>query len=214
MRLVFVGPPGAGKGTQAARMCKEFGYCQVATGDILRQAVATGTEMGKKAKEFMSAGKLVPDEVVIGIVRDKLAAPECAPGFILDGFPRTAGQAEALDGILDGFSAPLDHVVAFTVDEEALVLRLSGRRTCWQCQAMYHVAFAPPKKEGVCDACGNELVQRDDDQDGVIRKRLTVYNQSTHPLIDYYAGRGLLREVSADGSVEDVYAAIKKAVNA
>ncbi len=166
MRLIFLGPPGAGKGTQAQKLAEEIGICQVSTGDILRQAVKQGTEMGRRAKACMDAGQLVPDEVVIGIVRDKVAAPECRDGFILDGFPRTTGQAEALDGILSDFSAPIDRVVAFTVDDEVLVERLCGRRTCSGCGAMFHVAFAPPAVDGVCDRCGGGLVQREDDQEG------------------------------------------------
>ncbi|MDH4230148.1 MAG: adenylate kinase [Nitrospirota bacterium] len=212
MRLVFLGPPGAGKGTQASRLAADHGLCQVSTGDILRQAVANGTPMGRKAREFMDAGRLVPDEVVIGIVRDKLAAPECAKGYILDGFPRTSGQARALDDILLDFSAPLDRVAAFVVDENSVVERLSGRRTCSACQAMFHVKFAPPKAGGQCDRCGGTLVQRDDDREEVIRKRLSVYAESTRPLLDYYRQQGLLTEVSAGGAVDVVYAAVKAAV--
>lgn len=214
MRLIFLGPPGAGKGTQAQRLAAETGICQVSTGDILRQAVKDGTEMGKRAKACMDAGQLVPDEVVIGIVRDKIAGPDCAKGFILDGFPRTTGQAEALDGILLDFSAPIDRAVAFTVDDEALVVRLCGRRTCPACGAMFHVDFAPPKQAGVCDRCGGALVQRDDDREDVIRDRLAVYAKSTRPLLDYYRGKGVLTELSAAASADTVYAALKAAVGA
>lgn len=214
MRLIFLGPPGAGKGTQAQRLAAERGICQVSTGDILRQAVKAGTAMGRRAKACMDAGQLVPDDVVIGIVRDKLAAPECAKGFILDGFPRTTGQAEALDGILLDFSAPIDRVVAFTVDDEPLVARLCGRRTCPACGAMFHVDFAPPKQDGTCDRCGGALVQRDDDREAVIRDRLAVYARSTRPLLDYYRGRGVLTALSAAAPVDSVYAALKAAVDA
>ncbi len=212
MRLIFLGPPGAGKGTQAQKLAELTGICQVSTGDILRQAVKDGTEMGKRAKACMDAGQLVPDEVVIGIVRDKIAAPECADGFILDGFPRTTGQAEALDVILLNFSAPVDHVVAFTVDDEALVKRLSGRRTCLGCGAMYHIAFAPPSVKDVCDKCGGELIQREDDKESVIRDRLAVYEKSTRPLLDYYRSKGTLTEVSASASVDSVFADLKSVV--
>jgi len=212
VRLIFLGPPGAGKGTQASRLADEFGLCQVSTGDILRQAVADGTPMGKKAREFMDAGQLVPDEVVIGIVRDKLAGPECAGGYILDGFPRTTGQARALDDILSDFSAPIERVAAFMVAEEAVVERLSGRRTCRACQAMYHAVFAPTRVGGVCDKCGGELFQRDDDREQVIRERLKVYADNTEPLLAYYRERGLLTEVVAGGSVDSVYAAVRAAV--
>ncbi|MFQ5509679.1 MAG: adenylate kinase [Leptospirillia bacterium] len=214
MRLILLGAPGAGKGTQAAMLEKSRGIPQISTGDILRQAVASGTEMGIKAKACMDAGKLVPDEVVIGIVRDKLAGPECADGFILDGFPRTAGQAEALDDILLSFSAPIDRVIAFEVNEETLVERLCGRRTCSGCQAMYHTVFAPAEVEGVCDKCGGELVQRDDDREEVIRHRLSVYAESTRPLLEYYAARGNLVRVNAETAVEEVAAALNQVLAA
>jgi adenylate kinase len=210
--LIFLGPPGAGKGTQAQRLSEDVGIPQVSTGDILRQAVKAQTEMGKRAKSCMDAGQLVPDEVVIGIVRDKIASGDCADGFILDGFPRTTGQADALGAILLDFSTPIDRVVAFTVDDAALVVRLCGRRTCAGCGAMFHVDYAPPKVAGQCDRCGGELIQRDDDQELVIRDRLAVYETSTRPLLDYYSSLGLLTEVSAGGSVDSVYAALKEAV--
>lgn len=212
MRLIFLGPPGSGKGTQAALLAEGHGVCQVSTGDILRQAVAAGTPLGKKAKACMDAGQLVPDEVVIGIVREKLAGPDCRKGFVLDGFPRTTGQAEALDAIMRDFSAPIDHVVSFEVDDEVVVNRLGGRRTCTGCQAMYHVAFAPPEREGVCDRCGGKVVQRDDDREDVIRRRLEVFKESTRPLLEYYRERGLLVRIPADGPVEAVHAALKRAV--
>jgi len=212
VRLIFLGPPGSGKGTQAGLLAEAHGFCQISTGDMLRQAVADGTPMGLKAKACMDAGELVPDEVVIGIVRDTLSGEKCRKGFILDGFPRTTGQAQALDAILHDFSAPIDHAVAFTVDDEAVVARLSGRRTCRGCQAMYHVSFAPPAREGECDKCGGELVQRDDDREDVIRQRLRVYAESTRPLLDYYRGRGHLVEIDAAGPVDTVHAALKKAV--
>jgi len=210
-RLVFLGPPGSGKGTQATLLGEAFGLCQVSTGDILRQAVAEGTPLGREAKACMDKGALVPDEVVIGIVRDKLVGPECRKGFILDGFPRTTGQAEALDAILHDFSAPIDRAIAFTVDDEAVVARLSGRRTCRECQAMYHTAYSPPARDGVCDRCGGALVQRDDDREDVIRERLRVYAESTHPLVAYSRERGQLAEIPAGGPVDEVHAALRAA---
>jgi adenylate kinase len=216
VRLVFLGPPGAGKGTQAALLEERFGLCQISTGDILRQAVAEGTPLGTEAKACMDRGDLVPDRVVIGIVEEKLKAAECRKGFVLDGFPRTTGQAEALDAIIRDFPAPdarrIDRVVAFQVDEEALVRRLSGRRTCEACQAMHHLTLSPPRVEGVCDRCGGRLVQRPDDREDVIRQRLAVYEESTRPLLEFYADRELLSRVPAGGSVEEVHAAVKAAV--
>jgi adenylate kinase len=216
VRLIFLGPPGSGKGTQAALLEQRHGLCQISTGDILRQAVADGTPLGVEAKACMDQGQLVPDRVVIGIVEEKLKGPDCRKGFVLDGFPRTTGQAEALDAIMRDFPAPhahrIDRVVAFQVDEGALVTRLSGRRTCEACQAMYHLTLSPPKVEGVCDRCGGRLVQRNDDREEVIRERLAVYEESTRPLLDYYAGRGQLVRLPAGGAVEDVHAALKAAV--
>jgi len=216
VRLVFLGPPGSGKGTQAALLEQRAGLCQISTGAILRQAVADGTPLGREAKACMDRGALVPDRVVIGIVEAKLKAKECGKGFVLDGFPRTTGQAEALDAIMHDFPAPgahrIDRVVAFLVDEEALVTRLSGRRTCEGCQAMYHLTLSPPRVEGVCDRCGGRLVQRRDDRPEVIRERLAVYQESTRPLLQFYADRGQLIRLPATGSVEDVHAALKTAV--
>jgi adenylate kinase len=216
VRLVFLGPPGSGKGTQAALLERRLGLCQISTGDILRQAVADGTALGREAKACMDKGQLVPDRVVIGIVEEKLKARECQKGFVLDGFPRTTGQAEALDAIMHDFPAPgahrIDRVVAFQLDEEALVTRLSGRRTCGECQAMYHLTLSPPRSEGVCDRCGGRLVQRGDDRPEVIRERLAVYEESTRPLLKFYADRGQLIRLPAGGAVEDVHAALKAAV--
>jgi len=216
VRLIFLGPPGSGKGTQAALLEQRHGLCQISTGDILRQAVADGTPLGREAKACMDKGALVPDRVVIGIVEEKLKGRECEKGFVLDGFPRTTGQAEALDAIMRDFPAPqahrIDRVVAFQVDEGALVTRLSGRRTCGECQAMYHLTLSPPRVEGVCDRCGGRLVQRNDDREEVIRERLAVYEESTRPLLEFYGGRGQLIRLPAVGPVEDVHAALKAAV--
>ncbi len=207
MNLILLGGPGAGKGTQAKMLIEKFKIPQISTGDILRAAVKEGTEMGKKAKEYMDAGKLVPDEVVIGIIEDRLKQSDAKQGFILDGFPRTVPQAEALDKTLAKLSSKIDHVVSIDVDEEALVTRLTGRRTCKNqaCGQMFHVQFTPPKKEGICDKCGSELYQRDDDNETTVRSRLATYNQATKPLIDYYAQKGLVRQVKGVGGISDIF---------
>lgn len=200
MKLILLGPPGAGKGTQAKLLTERFHIPQISTGDILRAAVKEGTPMGVKAKSFMDAGGLVPDEVVIGIVRERLQKEDCAPGFILDGFPRTTGQADALKENLRSLGKDLDAVISLEVDTEALVERLTGRRTCRSCGKGYHVAFDPPRENNRCDACGGELFQRDDDREETIRKRLEVYNEQTSPLVAYYRSEGLL--ISIDGMQE------------
>jgi adenylate kinase len=207
MNLILLGGPGAGKGTQAKKLIDTYQIPQISTGDILRAAVKEGTEMGKKAKECMDAGKLVPDEVVIGIIKDRLAQPDCKKGFILDGFPRTVPQAEALDKVLSGLSTKIDHVVSIDVDEEALVSRLTGRRTCKSgaCGQMFHIEYTPPKKAGVCDKCGTELYQRDDDNETTVRSRLSTYNQATKPLIDYYSAKGLVRPIAGVGGIDDIF---------
>lgn len=207
MNLILLGGPGAGKGTQAKKLIEKYRIPQISTGDILRAAVKEGTPLGKKAKEYMDAGKLVPDEVVIGIVEERLKQPDCKKGFILDGFPRTVAQAEALDQALMKMGTALDHVISIEVDEEELVTRLTGRRTCKNpnCGMMYHIKFNPPKKEGVCDKCGSELYQRDDDNETTVRSRLATYNQATKPLIDYYRNKGLLRPIQGVGSIDDIF---------
>jgi adenylate kinase len=210
MNLILLGGPGAGKGTQAKKLIDKYKIPQISTGDILRAAVKEGTEMGKKAKECMDAGQLVPDEVVIGIIKDRLAQPDCKKGFILDGFPRTVPQAEALDKVLNGLGSKIDHVVSIDVDEEALVSRLTGRRTCKSaaCGQMFHIEYTPPKKAGVCDKCGTELYQRDDDNETTVRSRLTTYNQATKPLIDYYSKKGLVRPIAGIGGIDDIFTKI------
>jgi adenylate kinase len=216
MNLILLGGPGAGKGTQAKKLIDKFQIPQISTGDILRAAVKDGTEMGRKAKEFMDAGKLVPDEVVIGIIKDRLAQPDCKKGFILDGFPRTVPQAEALDKVLAGLGMKIDHTVSIEVDEEALVERLTGRRTCKNaaCGQMFHIKFTAPKKAGVCDKCGTELYQRDDDNETTVRSRLETYNKATAPLIDYYGTKGLLRPIKGVGSIDDIFIKIVGIVTA
>ena len=200
MKLILLGPPGAGKGTQAKMLTVRFGIPQISTGDILRAAVREGTPMGVKAKDCMDAGALVGDEIVVGIVRERLLKDDCLPGFILDGFPRNVAQADALKETLAALGKELDVVVSLDVDTEALVERLTGRRTCRDCGRGYHVKFDPPSVADRCDACGGELFQREDDQESTIRHRLDVYQQQTAPLIDYYRGAGLLSVV--DGMQE------------
>jgi len=200
MKLILLGPPGAGKGTQAKMLTEHFGIPQISTGDILRGAVRDGTPMGLRAKDCMESGLLVPDGVVVGIVRERLQQADCHSGFILDGFPRTVPQADALRETLAGLAKELDAVISLTVDVEALIGRLTGRRICRQCGRGFHVIFDPSRQVAVCDACGGELYQREDDREETIRKRLSVYSEQTAPLEAYYAGAGLL--VSVDGMLE------------
>ena len=206
MRLIFLGAPGVGKGTQAQRLAAQEKIPQVSTGEILRDAVKQGTALGKQAKGFMDAGQLVPDEVVIGIVREKLTGQECSRGYILDGFPRTVAQAEALDRMLhDKGSAGIEHVISFEVPNAELIRRLSGRRSCPACQTVYHVEHDPPKRAGFCDRCGGALVQRVDDKPETVENRLKVYDKQTSPLIAYYDAKGLLRRLDATAPIDQVY---------
>lgn len=204
MKLILLGPPGAGKGTQAAQLVERYGIPQVSTGDMLRAAVREQTPMGLKAKEFMDKGALVTDEVVIGIVRERLQQADCAKGFILDGFPRTVAQADALKLTLAELGKELDAVVSLQVETDALVERLTGRRACRQCGRGFHVSFDPPAKDDVCDSCGGELFQRDDDKEETIRNRMDVYHQQTAPLEDYYRREGLLRAVDGMAPIAEV----------
>ncbi len=204
MNLVFLGPPGAGKGTQADLVGKARGVAHISTGDILREAVAAGSALGMKAKGFMNSGGLVPDDLVISLVAERLEREDCSEGFILDGFPRTIAQAEALDRTLTERGRSLDAVIYFAVDDDQVVRRLSGRRICGGCGGNYHVDFMPPASEGVCDKCGGELYQRDDDKAGTVRERLKVYYDQTADLIDYYRGQSLLMEVDASRSPGEV----------
>lgn len=204
MKLILLGPPGAGKGTQAKMLTEEFSIPQISTGDILRAAVKDGTAMGLKAKEYMDAGGLVPDEVVVGIVRDRLQEADCKNGFILDGFPRTVAQADALQASLQQMGKDLDRVISLDVDAEALVERLTGRRTCKDCGRGYHVTFDPSREEDKCDACGGTLFQRDDDQEETIRKRLQVYADQTSPLISYYRKADVLLELDGMRPIPEV----------
>ncbi len=204
MRLVLVGPPGAGKGTQAEFIAERFTIPKISTGDIFRSNVSGGTKLGKLAKQYMDAGDLVPDEVTIAMVRDRLGEPDAAAGFLLDGFPRNVAQAYELDSILGDLGTSLDVVLELEVDNDEVVKRLSGRRTCRKCGHIWHVEFDPTKIEGICDRCGGELFQRDDDLPETVRHRLEVYAEQTSPLIEFYSGRGQLLVVDAMGPVEDV----------
>lgn len=214
MKLMIMGPPGAGKGTQAERLVKDLDITHISTGDMFRAAIKQGTEMGKKAKEYMDKGQLVPDEVVVGMVKDRLSQPDCTKGFLLDGFPRTVAQADSLSKTLDALGIKLDGVINIAVPRERLMARLTGRRVCKACGASYHVMFNAPKTEGVCDSCGGELYQRSDDNEETVSNRLDVYESQTQPLIDYYKEAGILLNINGDQNIDlvlkDVLAALKK----
>lgn len=205
MRLVFLGAPGVGKGTQADRVTAQFGWPKISTGDLLREAVRNRTSLGLEAKKNMDAGTLVPDTVVINMVRAKLAEPLCRNGFVLDGFPRTVPQAEELNGILMDSGLALDRVINFRVSRQDIVARLSGRRSCQKCQSVFHVNFAAPKVSGRCDRCGEALVQRNDDKPETIEARLKVYDDQTAPLIAYYQAKQLLSDLDGSGDMSQVY---------
>lgn len=213
LRVIFLGPPGAGKGTQAQALASEWGVPHVATGDMLREAVAAKTPLGLEAKRHMDSGGLVPDEVVIGLVGERLAQPDAKAGVVLDGFPRTVAQAEALDALFARKGLSLDRVVYFNVSRDELLRRLTGRRVCRACGRTYHLVSAPPKTADKCDACGGELYQRVDDREATVATRLDVYQKQTSPLLEYYRGRNLLAEVAGEGPVAGVAEAIRKATN-
>ena len=214
MRLLFLGPPGAGKGTQARELAREWDVPQVATGDMLREAMSSGTALGREAKQYYDKGNLVPDDVILRMVAERLRQPDATKGFILDGFPRTIAQADGLAKMLDEIGQKLDAVIYLDVSEPELVRRLTGRRLCRNCQSPYHVVSAPPQREGVCDKCGGELYQRVDDSEATVRNRLQVYETQTSPLLDYYRQRGLLRTVSGEGAVEKIRQALREAAGA
>ncbi len=213
LRVIFLGPPGAGKGTQAQALASEWGVPHVATGDMLREAVAAKTPLGLEAKRHMDSGGLVPDEVVIGLVGERLAQPDAKAGVVLDGFPRTVAQAEALDALFARKGLSLDRVVYFNVSRDELLRRITGRRVCRACGRTYHLVSAPPKVADKCDACGGELYQRVDDSEATVATRLDVYQKQTSPLLEYYRGRNLLAEVAGEGPVAGVAEAIRKAAN-
>jgi adenylate kinase len=208
MYILLMGPPGAGKGTQAAKLVKKYGIPHISTGDMFRAAVKEGTELGKKAKACMDAGQLVPDEITIGIVQERLQKPDCTKGFILDGFPRTVEQADALDGILKSLSIHLTRAVDISVPSSSLIERAVGRRVCKKCGAAYHIRFNPSKKDGVCDECGGETYQRADDSEETMKSRLSVYDAQTKPLIRYYQKAGLYSEIDGSQEMSKVFADI------
>lgn len=212
MRIILMGPPGAGKGTQAEKLTQELGVPHISTGDMFRKAIKEETELGKKAKSFMDQGKLVPDEVTIGIVKERLAEPDCQKGFLLDGFPRTVVQADALDGILKELDMALDSVINITVFRELLIERLTGRRVCKSCGATYHVIFNPTQKDGICDKCSGEMYQRNDDKLETVGNRLDVYDAQTAPLIEYYENKGLLKNIDGSQSMDVVLTGVLTAL--
>ncbi|MEW6267093.1 MAG: adenylate kinase [Thermodesulfobacteriota bacterium] len=213
MNIILFGPPAAGKGTQAKMLVDKYGLPQISTGDILRANLKARTELGLEAKKYMDAGKLVPDEVVIGIINNRLKEPDCRDGFMLDGFPRTLAQAEALEKILGQNGIKIDHVVSIQVPDHELIIRVTGRRTCRQCGQGYHVKFDPPEKEGVCGQCGGELYQRGDDNEATFSTRLKAFNDQTQPLIAFYQRKGLLRPIDGVGGIGDILGRIAKVLD-
>jgi len=207
LRLVFIGPPGIGKGTYASILSRKYGIPHISTGDIFREEIAKGTELGRKVKEYVEKGLLVPDEIVIEVVKQRLSQPDCQKGFILDGFPRTLKQAEALDQI-----TTIDAAVLFEAPVEVIIERVSGRLVCPKCGAIYHVKWRPPKKPGICDVCGSQLVRREDDRPEVVRRRYEIYKQTFEPIIDYYRRKGILIEINAAREAEEVVADLERAL--
>ena len=210
MKIIMLGAPGAGKGTQAAMISEKYGIPHISTGDIFRANIKNGTELGKEAKTYMDAGKLVPDELTVRILLDRVAQDDCKNGYVLDGFPRTIPQARVLDEELAKMQDHVDSAINVDVPDENIVGRMSGRRACLKCGATYHIEHLPPKKEGICDACGSKLVLRDDDKPETVQKRLAVYHEQTQPLIDYYAGQKILHTVDGTKDAKEVFAAIER----
>ncbi|MBE5896233.1 MAG: adenylate kinase [Lachnospiraceae bacterium] len=214
MKIIMLGAPGAGKGTQAKQIAGKYNIPHISTGDIFRANIKNGTDLGKKAKEYMDQGLLVPDELTCDLVMDRISHDDCKNGFVLDGFPRTIPQAEALDEALKKIGQSMDFAINVDVPDSHIVNRMSGRRACLGCGATYHVVAIPPKKEGICDICGAELVLRDDDKPETVQKRLDVYHEQTQPLIEYYDKQGILKTVDGTMQMEDVFAAIAKILGA
>lgn len=210
MKIIMLGAPGAGKGTQAKKIADKYGIPHISTGDIFRANIKNNTELGKKAKTYMDQGLLVPDELVVDLVVDRVAQDDCCKGYVLDGFPRTIPQAEALDKALQAVGTKMDYAINVEVPDENIIRRMSGRRACVGCGATYHMVYAPTKVEGICDVCGKELILRDDDKPETVEKRLTVYHEQTQPLIEYYTKAGILVEVDGTIDIDDVFGAIVK----
>lgn len=208
MKIIMLGAPGAGKGTQAKMIAEKYGIPHVSTGDIFRANIKEGTELGKEAKQYMDQGLLVPDELTVKILLDRVAKEDCANGYVLDGFPRTIPQAEVLDKALGELGDKIDYAIDVDVPDENIVRRMGGRRACLTCGATYHIEHVPPKKEGICDKCGAELVLRDDDKPETVKNRLDVYHKQTQPLIDFYTKQGVLKTVDGTQDMKDVFAAI------
>jgi len=208
MKIIMLGAPGAGKGTQAKKIAAKYGIPHISTGDIFRANIKNGTELGNKAKTYMDQGLLVPDELVVDLVVDRVKQEDCAKGYVLDGFPRTIPQAEALDKALASIGEKMDYAIDVDVPDENIVHRMSGRRACVGCGATYHLEYAPTKTEGICDACGKELILRDDDKPETVKKRLGVYHEQTQPLIDYYTNAGILKTVDGTVDINDVFQTI------
>ncbi|MBO5373112.1 MAG: adenylate kinase [Lachnospiraceae bacterium] len=214
MKIIMLGAPGAGKGTQAKQIAEKYAIPHISTGDIFRANIKEGTELGNKAKTYMDQGLLVPDELVVELVADRIVKDDCKNGFVLDGFPRTIPQAEALDAALEKMGEKMDYAIDVDVPDENIVNRMSGRRACLNCGATYHIVTIPTKVEGICDKCGNEVVLRADDQPETVQKRLTVYHEQTQPLIDYYSNQGILKSVDGTLLMDDVFAAIVEILGA
>ncbi len=210
MIIILLGAPGVGKGTQAQLISKEYGIPQISTGDILRAEVKNETPLGREAKRYMDSGELVPDELIVKMMEKRITQDDCKNGFILDGFPRTVAQAEAFEKMLQEHGLKLDHVILIDVPKEEIILRLTGRRICPKCGAVYHIRYNPPKSEGVCDKCKTPLIQRDDDKEDVVKNRLAVYEKSTKPLVEYYEGKGKLVRIDGVGSIDEIFGRIKQ----
>ena len=210
MKIIMLGAPGAGKGTQAKKIAAKYAIPHISTGDIFRANIKNNTELGQKAKTYMDKGELVPDELVVDLIMDRFKEADCANGYVLDGFPRTIPQAEALDKALSANGESVDYAVNVEVPDENIINRMSGRRACVGCGATYHIQFNPTKVEGICDACGEKLILRDDDKPETVKNRLSVYHEQTQPLIEYYSGKGVSKEVEVTQAMDDVFAAIVK----